>query len=146
MKFSYLLCVGVVLKEARLTKKGKSDANVANGSVIETLVILSTDVVQVVAKVCNSFYFKFLLVIRIQRWRICLIYVLLCMQGVLFPADGVTGNISGGNVEAALTNAPSSEIVASEAKKSNKFTVDKKKSNHNRYCLVLDLGCKDYRC
>ncbi|XP_052301208.1 uncharacterized protein LOC7454436 isoform X5 [Populus trichocarpa] len=93
---------GVVLKEARLTRKGKSDANVANGSVIETLVILSTDVVQVVAK------------------------------GVLFPADGVTGNISGGNVEAALTNAPSSEIVASEAKKSNKFTVDKKKSNHNR--------------
>ncbi|KAL9383130.1 hypothetical protein Peur_023453 [Populus x canadensis] len=92
---------GVVLKEARLTKKGKSDANVANGSVIETLVILSTDVVQVVAK------------------------------GVLFPADGVTGNISGGKVEAALTNAPSSEIVASEAKKSNKFTVDKKKSNHN---------------
>ncbi|KAG6756607.1 hypothetical protein POTOM_040042 [Populus tomentosa] len=93
---------GVVLKEARLTKKGKSDANVANGSVIEALVILSTDIVQVVAK------------------------------GVLFPADGVTGNLSGGNVEAALTNAPSSEIVASEAKKSNKFTVDKKKSNHNR--------------
>ncbi|XP_034912817.1 uncharacterized protein [Populus alba] len=92
---------GVVLKEARLTKKGKSDANVANGSVIEALVILSTDIVQVVAK------------------------------GVLFPADGVTGNLSGGNVEAALTNAPSSEIVASEAKKSNKFTVDKKKSNHN---------------
>ncbi|MCJ1888565.1 hypothetical protein LNN38_27245, partial [Pseudomonas sp. LA21] len=60
MKFSYLLGVGVVLKEARLTKKGKSDANVANGSVIEALVILSTDIVQVVAKVCNSFYFKFL--------------------------------------------------------------------------------------
>ncbi|CAK7338482.1 unnamed protein product [Dovyalis caffra] len=103
---------GIVLKSARLTKKGKSGANVANGSVIETLVILSVDIVQVVAK------------------------------GVLFPADGVTGNISGDNVEAAVTHAPSSEIVPSEAKKSNKFTVDKKKSNQNWYCLVLDLGCK----
>ena len=134
------------MKEARLTKKGKSGANLANGSVIETLIILSTDIVQVVAKVCNSFYFKILLVIRIQRWRICQIYVMLCMQGVLFPTDGITGNISGGNVEAAVTNAPSSEVVAIEAKKSNNFTVDKKKFNHNRYCLVLVLGCKDYRC
>ncbi|KAG5235693.1 polyadenylate-binding protein-interacting protein [Salix suchowensis] len=93
---------GVVLKEARLTKKGKSGANLANGSVIETLIILSTDIVQVVAK------------------------------GVLFPTDGITGNISGGNVEAAVTNAPSSEVVAIEAKKSNKFTVEKKIFNHNR--------------
>ncbi|KAJ6776502.1 ATAXIN 2-RELATED [Salix koriyanagi] len=93
---------GIVLKEARLTKKGKSSANVAGGSVIETLVILSVDIVQVVAK------------------------------GVLFPADGVTANISGDNVEAAVTNAPSSEIVASEANKSNKFTADRKESNENR--------------
>ncbi|KAB5521689.1 hypothetical protein DKX38_026008 [Salix brachista] len=93
---------GIVLKEARLTKKGKSSANVAGGSVIETLVILSVDIVQVVAK------------------------------GGLFPADGVTANISGDNVEAAVTNAPSSEIVASEANKSNKFTADRKESNENR--------------
>ncbi|KAJ6753560.1 POLYADENYLATE-BINDING PROTEIN INTERACTING PROTEIN [Salix purpurea] len=93
---------GIVLKDARLTKKGKSSANVAGGSVIETLVILSVDIVQVVAK------------------------------GVLFPADGVTANISGDNVEAAVTNAPSSEIVASEANKSNKFTADRKESNQNR--------------
>uniref|UniRef100_A0A6N2KAZ3 Ataxin 2 SM domain-containing protein n=1 Tax=Salix viminalis TaxID=40686 RepID=A0A6N2KAZ3_SALVM len=50
----------------------------------------------------------------------------------LFPADGVTANISGDNVEAAVTNAPSSEIVASEANKSNKFTADRKESNENR--------------
>lgn len=66
------------------------------------------------------------------------------MQGVLFPADGVTANISGDNVEAAVTNAPSSEIVASEANKSNKFTADRKESNQNRYFLVLDLGWKDW--
>ncbi|XP_073268657.1 uncharacterized protein [Populus alba] len=93
---------GIVLKEARLTKKGKSSANVGNGSVIETLVILSVDIVQVVAK------------------------------GVLFPVDGVAANISGDNAEAAVTNASSSEIAVSEAKKSNMFTVDRKKSNQNR--------------
>ncbi|KAJ6966746.1 hypothetical protein NC652_004334 [Populus alba x Populus x berolinensis] len=93
---------GIVLKEARLTKKGKSSANVGNGSVIETLVILSVDIVQVVAK------------------------------GVLFPVDGVAANISGDNAEAAVTNASSSEIAVSEAKKSNTFTVDRKKSNQNR--------------
>jgi hypothetical protein len=79
MKSSYGLCVGIVLKEARLTKKGKSSANVGNGSVIETLVILSVDIVQVVAKVCNSFFFRSLLVIRIQHWRVRLICVLHCM-------------------------------------------------------------------
>lgn len=57
------MCVGIVLKEARLTKKGKSSTNVVNGSVIETLVILSADIVQVVAKVCSCFYFRSLLVI-----------------------------------------------------------------------------------
>lgn len=49
------------MKKAKLTKKGKSNANVANGAVIETLVILSGDLVQVVAKVYDllslSLYF-----------------------------------------------------------------------------------------
>ncbi|XP_050370957.1 polyadenylate-binding protein-interacting protein 4 isoform X2 [Argentina anserina] len=52
---------GIVLKKARMTKKGKSDANVANGELIDTLVIRSGDLVQVVTK------------------------------GVLLPADGVAG-------------------------------------------------------
>ena len=50
--------LGIVLKKARMTKKGKSDANVANGELIDTLVIRSGDLVQVVTKVCvlwNSF-------------------------------------------------------------------------------------------
>ncbi|XP_011013194.1 PREDICTED: uncharacterized protein LOC105117280 isoform X3 [Populus euphratica] len=102
---------GIVLKEARLTTKGKSSANVGNGSVIETLVILSVDIVQVVAK------------------------------GVLFPADGVAANISGDNAEAAVTNASSSEIAVSEAKKSNIFTVDRKKSNQNSRGSAKNKNC-----
>ncbi|KAF8082154.1 hypothetical protein N665_0845s0012 [Sinapis alba] len=41
---------GIVLKNAKLTKKGKSKANVASGSVVETLVIMSPNIVQVVAE------------------------------------------------------------------------------------------------
>lgn len=43
--------LGIVLKKARMTKKGDSDANVAIGDLIETLVVVSEDLVQVVAKV-----------------------------------------------------------------------------------------------
>ncbi|XP_057949018.1 uncharacterized protein LOC131144389 isoform X3 [Malania oleifera] len=56
---------GIVLKKAMMTKKGKHNANVAHGGLIETLVVLSGDLVQVVAK------------------------------GVLYPADGagnIAGN------------------------------------------------------
>ncbi|KAM7250895.1 hypothetical protein ACFE04_022778 [Oxalis oulophora] len=63
---------GIVLKKARMTKKGKSNANVINGRVIETLVILSDDLVQVLAK------------------------------GVSIPTNHVTGNIAVGNGEAAV--------------------------------------------
>ncbi|CAH8317765.1 unnamed protein product [Eruca vesicaria subsp. sativa] len=41
---------GIVLKDAKMTKKGKSKANVASGSVVETLVITSSDIVQIVAE------------------------------------------------------------------------------------------------
>lgn len=51
----FVICSGVVLKKARMIKKGKNDANVANGAMIETLVVLSGDLVQVVAKACHSF-------------------------------------------------------------------------------------------
>lgn len=57
----FLSCLGIVLKKARMTKKGKSDANVGNGALIETLVICSSDLVQVVAMVCNSFHSSFFL-------------------------------------------------------------------------------------
>ncbi|XP_010545863.1 PREDICTED: uncharacterized protein LOC104818102 [Tarenaya hassleriana] len=41
---------GVVLKNAKLTKKGTSKSNVASGSVVETLVILSSNIVQIIAE------------------------------------------------------------------------------------------------
>ncbi|XP_020534461.1 polyadenylate-binding protein-interacting protein 4 isoform X2 [Jatropha curcas] len=93
---------GIVLKEAKLTKKGKYDANVANGSVIETLVILSGDLVQVVAK------------------------------EILFAADGITGNGASDDVEASVANVSSCEVVMCEAKESNRSDVDKKKIHLNR--------------
>ncbi|KAK6946895.1 Ataxin 2, SM domain [Dillenia turbinata] len=39
----------VVLKKAKMIKKGKSDANVADGGLVETLVVLSGDLVQIIA-------------------------------------------------------------------------------------------------
>lgn len=52
-----LLSLGIVLKNARMTKKGKSKANVASGSVVETLVITSSNIVQIVAEVCVIFVY-----------------------------------------------------------------------------------------
>ncbi|KAM1079563.1 hypothetical protein ACFX13_000801 [Malus domestica] len=68
---------GIVLKKARMTKKGKSDANVGNGALIKTLVIRSSDLVQVVA------------------------------MGVLLPADGITGNIASDETEAVMDTVSS---------------------------------------
>ncbi|XP_050217958.1 uncharacterized protein LOC126668814 [Mercurialis annua] len=92
----------IVLKEAKLAKKGKLVANVVNGSVIETLVIRSGDLVQVVAK------------------------------EVLFPSDGVNGNVASDHVEAVAVKVHCFESFDSEAKESNKYGVDKKKINDNR--------------
>ncbi|GAB4846149.1 hypothetical protein Ancab_025147 [Ancistrocladus abbreviatus] len=41
---------GIILKKARMVKKGTHAANVANGGVVETLVVLPGDLVQIVAK------------------------------------------------------------------------------------------------
>ncbi|XP_028759524.1 uncharacterized protein LOC114748019 [Neltuma alba] len=62
---------GIILKKARMTKKGKGDANVGKEGLIDTLVIQSGDLVQVVAK------------------------------GVMLPTDGVNGNMTGDDEEAA---------------------------------------------
>lgn len=42
---------GIVLKNAKLTKKGRSKSNVSSGKIVETLVILSSNIVQIVAEV-----------------------------------------------------------------------------------------------
>ncbi|KAK7333520.1 hypothetical protein VNO80_30295 [Phaseolus coccineus] len=65
---------GIVLKKARMTKKGKGNTNVGNEGFVDTLVILSSDLVQVVAK------------------------------GVMLPADRVGENITGDDEEAVAHN------------------------------------------
>ncbi|CAI0436433.1 unnamed protein product [Linum tenue] len=72
---------GVVLKQAKLTKKGNCNVNVSVGSMVETLIIFSSDLVQVVAK------------------------------GVLHPAEGINCKLTDCNVEAAVTNDSSEVSV-----------------------------------
>ncbi|KAK4782616.1 hypothetical protein SAY86_016718 [Trapa natans] len=77
---------GVVLKKAKMTKKGKSNSNVAVGCVVETLVVLSTDLVQVVAK------------------------------GVLLPTDGVKGNIAADELESPIGTTSSGNVDSAKNK------------------------------
>ncbi|KAK1309081.1 hypothetical protein QJS10_CPA09g01198 [Acorus calamus] len=60
---------GIVLKKAQMIQKGKCNANLDKETLVETLVVLSGDLVQVVAK------------------------------GVLHPAEGIVGGGTGDNVE-----------------------------------------------
>ncbi|KAH9803627.1 SM-ATX domain-containing protein [Citrus sinensis] len=89
---------GIVLKKAKMSKKGKSNANVANGTVIETLVILSADLVQVVAK------------------------------GVQLPADGIAGNFAGDDVVAVAGTVPPIDGQISEAKRPIRSGLNKRRN------------------
>ncbi|XWS51880.1 hypothetical protein CRYUN_Cryun11dG0019800 [Craigia yunnanensis] len=92
---------GIVLKKAQLTKRGICATNVANVSIVETLVILAGDLVQVVAK------------------------------GVPLPFDGFSGNIARGNGEAAFEILPSSANPLNGAKKFNKSTTTMENRKRN---------------
>ncbi|CAI0379797.1 unnamed protein product, partial [Linum tenue] len=75
--FCFLSFLQVCLNRASLdvvVGKFRCNVNVSVGSMIEALIIFSSDLVQVVAK------------------------------GVLQPADGVNGNVTDYNVQAAVTN------------------------------------------
>ncbi|CAJ1964151.1 unnamed protein product [Sphenostylis stenocarpa] len=72
---------GIVLKKARMTKKGKGNTNIGNEGFVDTLVILSSDFVQVVAK------------------------------EVMLPADGVVENITGDDEEAVAHNVCSESLT-----------------------------------
>ncbi|XP_021288080.1 uncharacterized protein LOC110419387 [Herrania umbratica] len=102
--------LGIVLKKAKLTKKGRCATNVANGSVVETLVILAGDFVQVVAK------------------------------GVPLPSDDFAGNTAHGNGEAAFDIVPSSANPLNGANKFNKSTMDKRKNNRKRNSVQNENG------
>lgn len=62
------------MKNARITKKGKSKANVASGSVVETLVITSSNIVQIVAEVSPFIYLLHFLFIILEL-RFVTVYV-----------------------------------------------------------------------
>ncbi|KAH6778498.1 hypothetical protein C2S51_009810 [Perilla frutescens var. frutescens] len=61
----------IVLKKAKMIKKGNLDTNVGNGTLIETLIVHSEDLVQVVAK------------------------------GVILPSDGMAGYVGGDGMMAS---------------------------------------------
>ncbi|RZC80422.1 hypothetical protein C5167_042998 [Papaver somniferum] len=120
---------GVVLKKAMMIKKGKKCTSLAHGSVIDTLVILSGDLVQVIAK------------------------------GVMLPADGISSNVTAEGAEAANGSIRRSECLRSELQiiKSTKPAPAKRKqssqlrgSNQNKdksgYGLTHgDIGDKQIR-
>ncbi|QCD78335.1 uncharacterized protein LOC114189137 [Vigna unguiculata] len=72
---------GIVLKKARMTKMGKGISNVGNEGLVDTLVILSSDLVQVVAK------------------------------EVMLSADGVGENITVDNEEEVADNVSSESLT-----------------------------------
>lgn len=95
---------GIILKKARMIKKGKLEANVAHGGMVETLVILTGDLVQVVAK------------------------------GVQLSDDDIVRNITGEDTEAVAGTIPSFECLGTEAKmlKPSNAAVHKKQINNTR--------------
>lgn len=119
-----------------MTKKGKSNANVANGTVIETLVILSADLVQVVAEVYDSLFFICLYVLLgllSILLLLCLnnlfdVHMWFCTQGVQLPADGIAGNYDGDDVEAVAGTVPPFEGQISEAKRPIRSGMNKRRN------------------
>ncbi|PIA50936.1 hypothetical protein AQUCO_01100036v1 [Aquilegia coerulea] len=75
---------GIVLKKAKIIKKGQRKTNFANDSVVDTLLVDSRDIVQVVAK------------------------------GILLPAEGIVGNVPGEDVKGIARSAKSLEGLESE--------------------------------
>ncbi|KAK2990008.1 hypothetical protein RJ640_004686 [Escallonia rubra] len=110
-RFSRTCDPAIVLKRARMTKEGNRDTNIANGDIIETLVVLSEDLVQVVAK------------------------------GILLPAPGITSNAAGDDVEAVAGRVPSTACSEPEAKtnKSMKSNVNQNTRQH-RHSSRLEKG------
>ncbi|XP_024966284.1 uncharacterized protein LOC112506461 [Cynara cardunculus var. scolymus] len=102
----------IVLKRARMIKKGSCDSNVANEGVIGTLVIQSEDLVQVVAK------------------------------RVLLPADGFAGHETGDDTEAVACAFPSNGTPLTEANKtiSSMSNVDQPHANQTRCSSGTENG------
>ncbi|CAL5390471.1 unnamed protein product [Camellia sinensis] len=96
--------VGIVLKKARMIKKGNCDANVVSGDLIETLVVISEDLVQVVAK------------------------------GISLPTDGVACNVAGDDAGDVVGTIPTLECAdrGVKMKKSNKINMERIQTSRTR--------------
>ncbi|KAI7981751.1 Polyadenylate-binding protein-interacting protein 4 [Camellia lanceoleosa] len=95
---------GIVLKKARMIKKGNCDANVVSGDLIETLVVISEDLVQVVAK------------------------------GISLPTDGVACNVAGDDAGGVVGTIPTLECAdrGVKMKKSNKINMERIQTSRTR--------------
>lgn len=102
----------IVLKQARMIKKGSCDSNVANEGVIGTLIIQSEDLVQVVAK------------------------------RVVLPADGFAGHETGDDTGAVACSFPSNGTQLTEGNKtmSTKSNVDQPQANQTKCLSGSDNG------
>ncbi|KAJ4975223.1 hypothetical protein NE237_000329 [Protea cynaroides] len=89
---------GIVLKRARMTKKGKNDSNLEIGAIIDTLVVLSGDLVQVIAK------------------------------GVILQADGTVGCVAEDDIGVVTGNVHPTEFLNCEEVSPKCNKVDLKKS------------------
>ncbi|KAE9456646.1 hypothetical protein C3L33_11586, partial [Rhododendron williamsianum] len=104
---------GIVLKKARMTKKGDCDANIAIGDLIETLVVVSEDLVQVVAK------------------------------GISLPANGVSCNVPSNRVGDVADSIPFIECAdrgVGDGRAQGKRFDYKGKSDLEKTHEVLDSG------
>ncbi|KAL7217968.1 hypothetical protein ACSBR2_011233 [Camellia fascicularis] len=95
---------GIVLKKARMIKKGNCDANVVSGDLIETLVVISEHLVQVVAK------------------------------GISLPTDGVACNVAGDDAGDVVGTIPTLECAdrGVKMKKSNKINMERIQTSRTR--------------
>ncbi|GJT17717.1 putative ribonuclease H-like domain-containing protein [Tanacetum coccineum] len=101
----------IVLKRARMTKKGKYSSNVANEEVIATLIIQSEDLVQVVAK------------------------------REMVPADGVAGHETGDVTGAVASTFPSNGNPLKETNKmTSKSNVGQSHANKTKGKPLLEKG------
>ncbi|XP_010276068.1 PREDICTED: uncharacterized protein LOC104610912 isoform X2 [Nelumbo nucifera] len=103
----------IVLKRARMIKKGKNDANLTKGAIVDTLVVLSGDLVQVVAK------------------------------GVALRVDGTFDSVADDEVEAvagSVSHIERSEseakVVATDAKQINQIRSLDQDENKSSYDLT----------
>lgn len=91
--------------------------------------LLRRYVIHVIPLICFSHQFK-----QSELCKCCSLYII---QGVLLPADGVAGNMSGDRTEAVTGTVSSDECSKNGAKMSIESAVNKKKGV--RYCLNFGL-------